>query len=385
MKRPENLMEFISAIPDPRVRGRTKHFLNEVIVIAVCAVLSGAESWVDVADWGHQKRDWLKKFLKLPNGIPSHDTFGRVFSILDSEALQKMFYDWVEQFLLEGPGKNIINIDGKFLNGSLKKNDSRTSTSMVSAWSSTLGLVLGVKESKLEKDLGEKRATERLLDNLFLKGAIVTLDANGATTTITEKIVQKKGDYIIGLKDNQRTLKRLCKHVFEDDKNVEHLSTYETFEKGHGRREKRCYDFLSIEKCNEAGIEKMLQKQMAKWNTLGGFCRVRSERSEGGKLASETRYYFTSLQVDAQTIGDAIRSHWAVENSLHWTMDVTFREDESRVRVKHAAANLAVIRRMALNMLKKESSMERSMRRKRKLCGWDTNYLEKVIWGNHHV
>ncbi len=336
MQKSESLMDFISILPDPRVTGRVKHSLEEVVAMACCAVLSGAESWIDVVDWSTKNEKWLRKFLSLKNGIPSHDTFGRVFSILDAEALQKMFIEWVDSFSISSDGeKNKIHIDGKFINGSLIENNCRKSTMIISAWSSTLGIVLGVKESKLKKEEGEKRATEELLEKLYLKGAIITLDANGATPRITEKINERKGDYIIGLKDNQRQLKKLCIAVFDDISNKNKMETFKTIDKGHGRKETRRYDFLNLKKCSNGGMPTLKARIMDKWKSLGGFCKVTSTIERNGRTTTEVRYYFSSLKKNVKEIGDTIRAHWSVESvpQMHRT-----KNEEGGARINKICA-----------------------------------------------
>lgn len=376
----KTLMSFIQKIPDPRVVGRSKHKLEEVIALAICGVLSSCETWVDIEDWAIERKKWLKNIFELPGDIPSHDTFGRIFSIIDSEVLQEVFYDWIRSTLPNVKKKNIINIDGKFLNGTAKNNNSRTAMSLVTAWSSTFKVILSSEESRLEKNKGEKRAMQKLIEKLFLKDCIITLDAGGATPLIVGSIIKKKGDYIIGLKDNQRSLKKLCGKIFEEPKNHDKTEVFETSEKGHGRIENRKYEYISFNKTTAYGLKQISDRARAKWPSLKGFCKVTSTRTVRKRKTLEVRYYFTSLGSNIEEIGKAIRSHWSIENTVHWSLDVTFREDYSRVRIKHAATNLGVIRRIVLNMLKKENSINRSLRRKRKLCALNTDYMAKVIW-----
>jgi predicted transposase YbfD/YdcC len=379
------LIDFLKCIPDPRIAGRTKHKLEEVIAIAVCAILSTSETCTDIEDWACENEEWLGKFLELPGGIPSHDTIGRVFSIIAPDAIQEIFYDWAKSMIPVVHEKNLIHIDGKFLRGSLVNNNCRTAVSLVTAWSSNFGLVLGMQESRMEKKIEEKASIAKLLDKLFLKDCIVTIDANGATPTILEKLEAQKAKYIIGLKGNQKALKNVAKKLIEYEGNKSQLEVFETEEKGHGRIEHRKYEYLNFTTCSYLGLKQIYERARLKWPNVKGFCKITSTRTVNKKSSVEERFYFTNLESGVNEIGTAIRSHWSIENTVHWTMDVVFREDYSRTRIKHAAANLGLVRRMALNLVKQEKTIERSMRRKLKLCSWNVKYLAQVIWGNSTV
>ena len=376
----KNLMECFSVVVDPRVDRRLKHRLIDILAIAVCGVLAGCNQWVEVVDFAENRIDWFKTFLTLPNGIPSHDTFGRVFSILDPESFQKAFYDWIGE-LRETLGPQIINIDGKFLNGSRReKGNSRSAIALVSAWATQAGVCLGQVKSELKKEQGEKRATEELLNQLFIKGCIVTLDANGATPRITEKIVSKGGDYMIGLKLNQRALLRFAKNVFESTVRV---ADYKTEERNHGRVEVREYWQANLDSKECEKNSSLFSALRRKWPSIKSFVMVTSTRIMNMVEKTETRYYFTSMQENAEQVAIAIRSHWAVENNLHWVLDVIFKEDESRVRMHHAAENFGLLRRMTLNILKKINhprDPKMSINRKRNICNWNPDFLTKALF-----
>ena len=373
----QSLMHFLSIVPDPRLDRRKKHKLLDIMVIAVCAVLSGCDEWTEVEEYGWNKQAWLKTFLELPNGIPSHDTFGRVFSILSPEILQSAFMGWLAS-MREVFQREIISIDGKSLKGARHMSgDSTRAISIVSAWAHHAGLCLGIAKSELKKEEGEPRATESLIESLFLKGCIVTLDAAGATPRITAKIVEKKGDYLIGLKKNQKILLRFAETAFEKG---ESLPTYETQNRGHGREETRQYWQVNLKDFDFGTMSKGWEMQKKEWPHLNSFVKVKATRKVGEVTSEEVRFYMTSMKENVEEVGHAIRSHWGVENNLHWTLDVVFREDHSRARMGHAAENFSLVRRMALNMLKHHNTgKKRSIKRKRKLCGWDDKYLLETL------
>lgn len=380
----QTLISFLSIIPDPRVQDeRLKHKLIDILVITVVATMSGCESWSEVEDYAHAHQEWLSGFLELPHGIPSQDTLARVVSLIEFQAFAAVFWQWVDQWKkIKGTEVNreIISIDGKFVNGALTEAyHPRSALLMVSAFATRAGICLGFEKSDLKGE--EKRASERLIESLYLKGAIVTLDANGATTQITGRIHRKGADWLIGLKANQKTLYRLCEQCFQNEVVSQ---SYTTEEKSHGRIEKRVYSQLLLAQCKMAGMEKCWSRQQAKWQNLKCFIRVESERTdheEHGELRTkkEVRYFMSSLQTSIKEAAEAIRSHWGIENKLHWQLDVSFNEDHCRARIKNSAANLAALRRMILNMLKEEKSFKGGIKRKMKKCGWDTSYLETVL------
>lgn len=368
-----SLMEYFSSIPDPRVDRTKKHKLIDILVITVCAVLSDCNEWTEIEEYGQEKEDWLKSFLDLPNGIPSHDTFGRVFSLLCPQAFQFAFSEWLES-IKKTLGREIVSIDGKALRGSRReRGEPISSLRMVSAWAHHAGVCLGLSKSELKKEEGEPRAAERLIEKLYLKGCIVTIDAAGATQRITSKTIEKGGDYLIGLKKNQRVLLKFAHFAFETSNN---LAVYRTQDHGHGREEVREYSQVNLENFDFKFMSKGWARLQLMWPDLKSFVRVKATRKIGEKVSEETRFYMSSLSENVEESAHAVRSHWGVENSLHWTLDVVFREDDSRIRIGHAAENLSLVRRMALNMLKHyDTGTKRSIKRKRKKCGWDNNYL----------
>lgn len=369
------LMNFLKVIPDPRINRTLKHKLIDIIVITVCAVLSGCEGWVEIVDFAERREGWFQKFLELPNGIPSHDTFGRVFSILDPEVFQKSFFEWLcsvhSVFVPQ-----TINIDGKVLRGALKESRRpRSAIQLVNAWSSELGLFLGMKKSELKKEEGEKRIMEQLIESLYLKGCIVTLDANGATGRITTSIINKEADYVIGLKDNQSALLKYAEFAFGAAKPD---GEYGTTEKDHGRLETRKYELIDISENPFPTRDASWKIATEKFPKLHSLIKVSATRSIGDQQTTEQRYFISSL-TEVRKGAEAIRSHWGVENKLHRTLDVTFNEDHCQIRTGHAAENLGLVRRMAINMLKAETSVKKSIRRKQMACIMDHAYLEKVL------
>lgn len=370
---PISLITSFQVIPDPRVEGRCDHKLIDIIVIAVCAVIAGAESWVDVADFGEAKQEWLSTFLELPAGIPSHDTFGRFFAALDAEAFQMAFMRWVEGVFRVSRGQ-VIAIDGKMVRRSHDRTIGKDAIHMVNAWATQNGIALG--QWKTDAKSNEITAIPQLLRQLNVAGCIVTVDAMGAQTKIAQAIRDEKADYVLRIKDNQGKLHQDIQDWFayaDKVKFAQMSHTYaETVNKGHGRIEiRRCWaisDPLAFDYI----------RNYEGWSDLQTIVRVQRERRLPDKTELETAYYISSLSGNADLLLNATRYHWAVENSLHWVLDVTFREDESRVRVGHAAHNMAILRQLALNILKKPNFKE-SIRRRRKKAALDTTYLEKIL------
>jgi predicted transposase YbfD/YdcC len=376
----KSLIEHLTIVRDPRVVNRSEHRLIDILVITILAVLCGCDDWVEIEEYGIHKEVWLKEFLELPSGIPSHDTFGRVFALLDPEKFHEAFYEWVKEVNTLLP-REIISIDGKFLRGALREaGRARSAIGIVSAWASEAGVVLAQRKTELKKEEGEKRATEELLKFLDVRGCIVTLDANGATTKITEKIVEKGGDYVIGLKANQKALMTCAESLFKEVSSP--TEEFTTKEKRHGRVEKRTYQLLKVEDCEFANTYSW-EKRKEKWTTLKSFGRVITERKiHATAIAThEVRYYFTNLKTDVTEFANAVRSHWKVENNLHWVMDVAFREDHCRARIGHSAENLSLIRRMTLNLLKKDTRAKKSIKVKRLGCSLKDEYAFQVLTG----
>jgi predicted transposase YbfD/YdcC len=338
------------------------------------------QNWQEIVDWAKQNEDWLKRFLSLPSGIPSHDTFGRVFSIINPESFQVAFKKWVEELNLNFPSRETIAIDGKFLVGSKQTSSSRSALMIVSAWACETGISLGQISSRLKKEEGEKKSMEKLIDQIDVKGNIITIDAGGATPTIIKKITDREGDVVVGLKDNQKMTKNLAKNLFLDKKNNKNILTKEFQERSHGREEKRVFSLLPIANAAHSGLIPTFKNVQNKWPSIKSYGKVILSRKVNGVETIEERYFLSTL-TNIDEFSHSTRSHWKIENHLHWQLDVTFREDNNRVRIGYAAENLASIRRLALSLLKKELSEKRSMKRKQLLCNWDKDYLLKVIRG----
>ena len=376
-----SLIDHFSDVDDPRLDRTKKHNIIDIISITMMATISGMQNWIEIVDWATENENWLKGFLELPAGIPSHDTFGRVFALIKPDAFQEAFKDWVDSIKLNFPSREIIAIDGKFLNGSTKeRNNSRSALLMVSAWACKSGITLGQLSSRLKKNEGEKKITEKLLDQIDVRGNIITMDANGATTAIINKIAEKNGDCVIGLKDNQRRAKMTARNLFEHEKSQNLKKVIYQNDIGHGREETRRYELLSLESLDVIGLNQAIKKIKTKWPSIVSFGRVTSERKVNKVTTTSERFFLTSL-INENEFAESVRSHWKIENALHWQLDVTFREDHSRARMGFAADNLAIIRRLALNLLKQDLKEKKSIRRKQLLCNWNKDYLIQIIQG----
>lgn len=365
---------FFQDLADPRVDRTKRHQLLDIVVIAVAATVCGADNWVDIAAWGRVREEWLRTFLELPNGIPAHDTFGRVFARLDGDAFVECFMNWT-QALQEATGGQVIAVDGKTLRRSYDRAAGKNAVHVVSAWGASNGLVLG--QVKTEDKSNEITAIPALLKLLDLQDCTVTIDAMGCQTKIAQQIVDQGGDYVLAVKDNQPKLHEQVRDAlaFAEETGFRNVAsdTYEVLEKGHGRVEKRRYTVVT-----EAWYLRHIDWD-ERWPKLGLIGKVESERRIGKQVSRETRYYISSLTGDARAFGRAVRQHWGVENQCHWVLDVVFDEDNSRARVGNSAQNLAVLRRLALNLLRNEKTSKRSLNGKRLLAGWDPAYLHRVL------
>jgi predicted transposase YbfD/YdcC len=369
---PVALLEHFASVPDPRIERHRWHKLSDILVIAVCAVLSGAESYPAIEDFGTERESWLRQFLELPAGIPSHDTFNRVLRLLDPVELQSCFLRWM-QAVAEVTDGEVVAIDGKALRRSFAKGTSKRAIHMVSAWAAANGVVLG--QRKVDTKSNEITAIPALLALLALKGCIVTIDALGCQRAIAQKILEQGADYVLALKGNQPTLEQAVTRFFltgpEAEAHWSQSDYHEHTQRGHGRVETR-----------RAWISADLDAELraAAWPGLQSIGLVEATRTVGAKTAVEQRFYLSSLPPQAGEFAQAVRKHWGIENQLHWTLDVTFREDQSRLRMGYGAENFAVLRHIALNLLRQEPSAK-SLPRKRLACALNPDYLLKVLLG----
>lgn len=369
-----SIAKHFGKVKDPRIERSKRHKLIDIFLIAICGVICGADSWVDIEMFGKSKLDWLKTFLKLPNGIPSHDTFGRVFAAINPEEFEKSFMEWV-QAINELTQGQVIAIDGKQLRGSMDNENGKNAIYMVSAWATENELVLG--QRKVDDKSNEITAIPKLLDLLEIAGCIITIDAIGTQTKIAKTIIDREGDYLLAVKENQGNLYEDIHDLFEDDQkyNFENApyNYAKTVNKDHGR--------IEIRQCWAISDPEYLAtiRNRERWHGLKSLAMIISERRIGEESEVQTSYFITSLENNAGKILNARRSHWGVENCLHWVLDIAFNEDHSRVRKDNAPQNFAVLRHMALNLLKQEHTVKVGIKGKRLKCGWDTDYLLKVL------
>jgi predicted transposase YbfD/YdcC len=363
---------YFQDLEDPRIDRTKLHRLSDILAIAFCAVICGADSWVEVQKFGNAKEDWLRRRLELPNGIPSHDTFGRVFRLLDPQKFQECFLGWVRAVSDTTEGR-LIPIDGKTARRSSDTSVGKSPLHLVSAWAAANHLFLG--QVAVGDKTNEITALPQLLDLLDLEGAIISIDAMGCQKEIAKKIVESGGDYVLAVKANQDTLHDAIMacigECLDQDFAGVKASTYTTTEEGHGRKEERHVIAVPVPE----GF-----RNRAWWPSLESLCMVTRTRAIGGKVEGpEAFYYISSLKANARKLAGAVRGHWGIENGLHWVLDMSFREDESRVRKDHAPANLGLLRRLALSLLKRATGVKGGVHAKRLQAGWNEKALEEIL------
>jgi predicted transposase YbfD/YdcC len=367
-----SIHKFFGSLPDPRRRRtRVKHPLLNLVVVALCGTVAGADDWEEIVQFARDRREWLSRFLDLSTGIPSHDTFGRVFAALDPVAFQKCLLAWV-QHLHELTQGQVIAIDGKVAREAMARSGDQGPMTLVSAWATANHVCLGQVAG--ESGSNELGALPKLLDLLDLDGAIVTLDALGCQKEIVAQIVDKRGDYVIAVKGNQEKLEAAV-HATLDAAMEEQteMPTITRLEQKHGRKERRIYTVLQVPDDFA---------ELAQWKGLKSLVMaVREHIDTKGETHTGVRYYISSLPAEVKRIAAAVRGHWGIENSMHWVLDVAFREDRNRARADNAQANLGVLRRTAISLLKNTEDLKGSMHCRRQQAAWNDNTLEKILFG----
>lgn len=359
----ESPINYFKSLVEPRMERCKLHLFDEIIFLTIAAVISGADNFVEIEWFGNKKKDWLLTFLKFENGIPSHDTIGKLFARIDAKEFEKCFIEWV-QSVVELTKGQVIAIDGKALRGSSSVTNGKKAIHMVSAFASANQVVLG--QLACQEKSNEITAIPALLELIVVKGCIVTIDAMGCQTSIAEKIIEREADYILAVKDNQKQLHKEIREMFFLHKS----ESFQTLEKNHGRIETRNCSLLK-------DLKKM--KGTERWSELKSIVKIETKQEINGNLSEETRYYISSLDISAEKMNACVRAHWCVETKLHWVLDVSFKEDANRTRTDNAAENLSIVRRVALNLLKDESTMKVGIAAKRKAAGWNTDYLQSVL------
>jgi predicted transposase YbfD/YdcC len=367
----ETLKSHFGKVEDPRA-SNSSHQLIDIIIIAICGLICGADNWTEIEAYGHAKEGWLHMFLLLPHGIPSHDTFGRVFAMISPSKFKESFMSCIDAIAEMIKGQ--IAIDGKVIRRSYDRRNGINALHMVSAWSCEHGLVLG--QEKVRDKSNEILAIPTLLELLDIAGCIVTIDAIGCQKTIARTIIDSEGDYVLSLKKNHEKLYQIAESLFNNPDEIEatQCNYHKTVEKNHGR--------IEIRECwatNDEDYRKYISEETGNWKGLQSLVMVRAERRIDDESSSQTRFFISSLPPDAEQLLQSIRSHWEIENKLHWVLDMSFREDESRVRQGNATENLAIMRQLSLNLLKRETTAKCGIKAKRLKAGWDTKYLLKVI------
>ena len=368
-----SLLSYVDQIQDPRTTRTQKHSLKDIIVIAILAAIAGAEGWEDIENYGLSKSQWLNEFLYLPNGMPSDDTFRRVFERINPEELELVLNKWLQQLMGSLVGE-VIPIDGKCLRGSYDREKGLKALNLVTAWASGQNLILG--QVKVESKSNEITAIPALLKLLDISGAIVTIDAMGTQTEIVRQIQEKKADYVLSLKKNHPTLYAQVEEQFKSIQKSHcesgEVSYDKRIETGHHRLEKRRVWAVPVPK-----FERLYQSEQ--WVGLQTIVVVERTRHLWNKTTQELQFYLSSLPPDARVLGKIIRQHWGIENQVHWTLDVTFNEDSCRIRSGHSPQNFALLRRLALNALRQETTLKRSLRQKQKRAAMNNDYMISVL------
>jgi predicted transposase YbfD/YdcC len=366
-----SFFDHFQTLEDPRMERCRRHHLGDILFLAVSAMLAGANDFVAMQKFGHAKRDWLEQFLELPNGIPAHDTLGRVFSLLDAEQFIGCFLSWVQTIHKVTAGE-VVAIDGKTARASLDRAKGQNPLHVVSAWASANRVVLG--EVMTEEKSNEITAIPKLLKMLELKGAIVTIDAMGCQKEIAATVREREADFVLAVKGNQEHLEEDVMTYFqamdEGRERSEELNRTMKQSKGHGR--------VEIRWCDVVPVPPTL-RHLEEWKDLRTICRVTRSWTERGEERSEVRYFISSLPADAKALARAILSHWGVENGLHWVLDMYFGEDRSRARTENAQANLAVLRRWLVTLLRQDKTVEGGIEKKRLQAGWNEDILEGIL------
>lgn len=364
-----NLLQHLQSVQDPRMQRTRRHDLQALLAMALCGTLAGADNWVELAQFAQLHKDWFARFLHLPSGVASHDTFARVFRLLDAQQLERACLQWLQQ--TAGQVQGTVAIDGKSVRGSRKGNAAKA-LHLVSAWAADMGLLLG--QRKVDGKSNEIRAIPELLAMLHLKGCIVTIDAIGCQKSIAGQLHEHGADYVLSLKGNQKHMHAVVQKHFESSSGHSGQSVYSESFAGHGRKELRQY--------RVSPIPEALQRAAAHWPGLSCVVQVQRQRQQGSKAASnEISYYLSSLpgHTPAHVLAHSIRAHWSVENQLHWSLDVAMREDAAQSYKDQGPHNQSVLRRMALQLLKSETSVKVGVQAKRKRAGWDLSYLARLI------
>jgi predicted transposase YbfD/YdcC len=369
-KSPTSISQYFDGVVDPRTGQNVQHPLLNIITIAICGIICGADTWVDIEMYGNAKSVWLATFLDLRHGIPSHDTFGRVFRYINPEEFQACFQEWTTAICERTEGE-VMAVDGKYVRRSKDGTLGKDAIQMVSIWASENELVLA--QEKVDEGTNEITTIPHLLRLFDLEGGVVTVDAIGCQTDIAEAVIGQRADYVLAVKDNQETLRHDIASIFEQFPPFIQPDYHKTVNKGHGR--------IEIRECWAVSHPEVLAylKDYKEWKSLQSIVKVVAERRIGNDTTLSTRYFITSLPANARHLLHVVRTHWHIENRLHWVLDIAFREDESRVRKDHAPHNLTILRHIALNLLKQESSLKVGVKAKRLRAGWDEDYLLKVL------